>query len=178
MSSPSQLITSSTLALGRLRTGQAVVNTSIMDKLAPAIGETCDYEVQLNNCVINDFDGSVTQFAKPVKFVDCHFKNCAFVFAYFLQGLLIENCVFDHYLDFQAGGHNDIGYPILIKNNHFSGFVNFFDCWYKGEVFIYDNLFAKGTNINSRNQLITCEVVPIISGNQGPLNIEAEFETN
>ncbi|MDJ0364673.1 hypothetical protein QMK33_05870 [Hymenobacter sp. H14-R3] len=169
-------ILSATAALARLQEGLAVANATIMDKLAPAIGDNWGHPVQFERCVIEDFDGCLTQFTRPVTFTACHFTNCSFVFAYFLQGLVIENCTFDNDLDFQAGGHNSPGYPVVIENCHFLGFVNFFDCWYKGEVIIRDNLFSKGTNIDSKKQLITFDIAPIRLGNNGVLTVEAEEE--
>lgn len=162
-------------AISLLQQGLPVTNASVKGAIAPAVGEDWDQEISIENCILEKFDGSVTQFNKPVNFINCHVKDCAFIFAYFLQGLRIENCTFDSYLDFQAGGHNAVEYPVIIKNNQFDGFVNFFDCWYKGEVAVCDNVFSKGTNIDSKNQLITFDSIPILLGNHGPVAVEAEF---
>jgi len=132
-------------------------------------------EIVINNCIVENFDGSSTQFEIPIKLTNTHFIDCHFEFSYFSKGLLIENCVFEKYLDFQAGGHNQIGYPIAISNNTFLDFVNFFDCWYNGEVFVTNNNFSKGTNIESKNQYITFGKVPSIINNTGQTNIESEF---
>jgi hypothetical protein len=165
---------SAAAALARLRAGLAVTNATITDKLAPAIGDNWEYPVHFEHCIIEDFDGGLTQFTKPVTFTACHFTSCSFVFAYFLQGLAIENCTFDNDLDFQAGGHTSPGYPILIAQCRFLGFVNFFDCWYQGEVVIRANLFSKGTNIASKSQLITFASAPVMQGNTGRVTVEAE----
>ena len=132
-------------------------------------------EIIIDNCIIEYFGGGVTQFKKPIKFTNTHFKNCQFIFSHFPKGLIIKNCRFDKYLDFQAGGHNQIGYPIEIKNNIFLDFVNFCDCWYNGEIIISDNKFLKGTNIESQTQYLTFDVTPQIRNNTGQTNIEAEF---
>jgi hypothetical protein len=157
-----------------LTNGQPLTTSYVQGKLSLAVGENWGGEVIIDNCIIEDFEGSVTQFEQAVKLTTCHFKNCAFTFAYFLQGLVIERCTFDQYLDFQAGGHNQPGYQVLIQQNTFSGFVNHFDCWYKGQVSVCDNDFQQGTNIASQHQLITFEVPPILANNNGPLAIEAE----
>ncbi|MGY3055759.1 hypothetical protein ACVWYG_003985 [Pedobacter sp. UYEF25] len=113
-------------------------------------------------------------FEKKVTLRNCHFKNAVFNFSYFQKGLIIEDCIFDKYLDFEAGGHNEIGFPIIIKNNEFRNFVNFCDCWFTGEVIIVDNKFLKGTNIQSKDQYLTFDVLPIVENNVGLLNIESE----
>lgn len=131
-------------------------------------------EIIIQNCIVERFEGNCTTFEKLIKFINTHFKDCRFIFSFFLQGFTIEHCVFDKYLDFQAGGHNQIGNPINIKNNSFLGFVNFCDCWYKSEVYIENNNFHKGTNIQSNEQYITFDVPPVISGNIGQTDIESE----
>ena len=68
-----------------------------------------------------------------------------------------------------------MGHAIIIQNNIFSDFVNFFDCWYNGEVSVCNNKFKKGTNIESKKQLITFDIPPVILNNIGQTNIEAEF---
>ena len=157
-----------------LNEGLPLINANVEGNLKNIV-TSWDKEVIIDNCIIKNFVGTVTHFEKPVKFINTHFRDCQFIFSYFLQGLLIGNCTFDKYLDFQAGGHNKPGHSIIIQNNIFSEFVNFFDCWYNGEVLVRNNKFNKGTNIESKNQLITFDVPPVILDNIGQTNIEAEF---
>lgn len=131
--------------------------------------------ILIDNCIIDIFDGTVTEFQRPVVFRNTRFKDCKFLYSYFLEGLLIKNYTFDSYLDLQAGGHNKIGHPIIIENNTFIRFVSFLDCWYKGEVSICNNNFIKGTNIESKKQMITFGISPKIFNNTGGTNMEAEF---
>jgi len=142
--------------------------------------EAWDKEVVVENCVIEYFSGSVTLFEKPLRMVNCHFKKCQFVFTYFLDGLTIDNCTFDNYLDFQAGGHNKIGNPIAITNNVFKDFVNFFDCWYEDEVTITNNLFQRGTNLLGKphNIPVTFDKEPFVKDNYGQLDLDNEGLTN
>lgn len=166
-----------------LRDEQPLINHYIEGEVKIETNETWDREVVFENCWVEYFSGSVTQFEKPVRFINCHFKACQFVFTYFPGGLTIENCIFDDYLDFQAGGHNKTGNPVIIANNQFAGFVNFFDCWYESEVVIKDNNFQKGTNLLGRpfNIPVTFDVAPIIEDNQGQLDFNTEgkeIETN
>ena len=157
-----------------INVGLPLIDTYVNGKILIEGNRSWKKEVVIQNCIIDCFEGNVTTFEKPVKFINTHFKDCSFIFSFFLQGFTIENCVFDKYLDFQAGGHNEIGHPIIIKNNSFLDFVNFFDCWYKGEVYIENNNFQKGTNIQSLEQYVTFDVPPIISGNIGSTSIESE----
>ena len=110
--------------------------------------------------------------------VNCHFKKCQFVFTYFLGGLTIDNCTFDNYLDFQAGGHNKTRYPITITNNFFKDFLNFCDCWYEDEVTITNNCFQKGTNLLGKphNIPVTFDKEPFITDNSGKLDLNNEGE--
>lgn len=167
-------IISSQRATDLLKSGQQIIGAYIGGEIK-ILGESdWSTEILISDCIVEYFEGSVSTFSQPVKFINTHFKDCKFTFSFFLKGLIIENCTFDSYLDLQSGGHSQIRYPIIIKNNKFLGFVNFFDCWYKTDVFITGNTFFKGTNIESKTQLITFDVPPVISNNTGQTNIEAE----
>ena len=168
--------TTSEEAFQRLKDGQQLVSYNILGQLKLETTDTWDKEVVLKDCVVEYFSGSVTQFEKKVQFINCHFKKCQFVFTYFHGGLTIDNCRFDDYLDFQAGGHNKKSKPILITNNSFAGFVNFFDCWYENEVVVTNNNFVEGTNLLSSPSDIpvTFDIDPIIKNNQGTLDVDSE----
>ncbi len=127
-----------------LKDGRPLLDIYVDGELKIETNEIWDNEVAIKNCVIEHFSGSVTQFTKPVKLINCHFKKCQFTFTYFLGGLTIDNCIFDSYLDFQAGGHNKPGNPVIITNNDFADFVNFFDCWYENEVTSKNHTFLEG----------------------------------
>ncbi|NQX81964.1 MAG: hypothetical protein HRT66_08225 [Flavobacteriaceae bacterium] len=159
-----------------LKDGQPLSDAYVSGELKIETDESWDKEVVIENCVIEYFSGSATQFKKPVIFINCQFKKCQFVFTYFLGGLTIDNCIFDNYLDFQAGGHNKIGCPVNITNNNFKSFVNFFDCWYENEVTICGNKFEKGTNLFGKphNISVTFDKEPIVKDNTGRLDIDSE----
>ncbi|MGI4875508.1 MAG: hypothetical protein ACRYFX_30505 [Janthinobacterium lividum] len=138
--------------------------------------ETWDKEVLLENCIVENFSGSASQFTKAVRLVNCHFKSCQFVFTYFLGGLEITGCSFDNCLDFQAGGHNKAGQPVRITYSRFTGFVNFFDCWYESAVTIAHNDFQQGTNLLGKphNIPVTFDFKPTIRDNKGRLDFDNE----
>jgi hypothetical protein len=135
-----------------------------------------DKEIVIENCIVECLQISAIAFAKPMKFINCHFNECHFIFTCFLGGLFIDHCTFDHYVDFQSGGHNKDGNPVTITNNEFKGFVNFFDCWYESEVTISNNLFHKGTNLLGKLHDIgvTFDIAPTIKDNTGQLDINSE----
>lgn len=163
-------------AFDLLKAGKPVAKSYVGGELKIETNEHWHKEVIFENCIIEDFSGSVTQFEKSVRLANCHFKNCQFVFTYFLGGLTIDNCIFDNYLDFQAGGHNVGGEAVALANNDFKGFVNFFDCWYEGEVSICNNRFEKGTNLLGKPHSIsvTFDTIPLIKENVGQLNLNNE----
>ncbi|QIX63265.1 hypothetical protein FY528_13495 [Hymenobacter lutimineralis] len=159
-----------------LKDGLNLIDFYIDGEIKIETNDTWEKEVVFENCIIEYFSGSVTHFDKPVRLVNCHFKKCQFVFTYFLGGLIVDNCTFDNYLDFQAGGHNKIGNPLIITNNEFKGFVNFFDCWYENEVIISNNKFHNGTNLfgNPFNIPVTFDKKPIVKDNFGQLDLDNE----
>ncbi len=161
-----------------LKDGLPLMNIYVKGKLKIEVSDNWDKEVVFENCIVEKFSAIGQQFDKPVKLTNCHFKNCQFTFVYFLGGLTIDNCTFDNYLDFQAGGHNKAGNPVVISNNDFKYFVNFFDCWYENEVIISNNKFHKGTNLLGRvhNIPVTFDIEPIIKDNVGQLDLNNEGE--
>lgn len=163
-----------------LKEGLPLIDVSIEGELRIESSDSWDKEIIFENCIIDFFSGTNTQFEKPVKFINCHFKNCHFTYTYFFGGLTIKSCVFDNYLDFQAGGHNKIGNSIILEDNNFNGFVNFFDCWYESEVIITNNQFHNGTNLLGQPHQIpvTFDKEPIIKNNLGQLNLDNEGEKN
>ena len=163
-----------------LEEGKPLKDVYIQGELKIELSDSWDKEVLFENCILEYFSGSVTQFKKPVKLINCRFKRCQFVFTYFLGGLTIDNCTFDNYLDFQAGGHNKAGNSIIITNNNFVNFVNFFDCWYEGEVTILNNKFHSGTNLlgEPHDIPVTFDIDPIIKDNIGQLNADNEGVKN
>jgi hypothetical protein len=162
-------------ALGLLDAGQPIKDSYVDGKIEIVISGSWDMDVTIENCIVESFRGNVTQFEKTVRFTNTHFKNCEFLYSYFIGGLIIEHCTFDSYLDFQAGGHNKPTHEIIIRNSDFNEFVNFFDCWYQGPISIIENRFHKGTNIGSEKQLITFDFPPTIKNNVGQLDIESEM---
>ena len=167
-------------ALELLKEEQSLSDSYIGGHLSIVTMENWTKEVFIENCVLKYFAAVSVQFDKPVKLINCHFKECELFSSYFFGGLTIENCTFDSYLDFQSGGHNKTGCPVNIIDNEFKDFVNFFDCWYENDVRICNNKFNKGTNLlgNPNNLGATFEKEPIIQDNTGRLDFDHEGERN
>jgi hypothetical protein len=172
--SPKRII-SAEQATVLLRAGTPLENCCVIGVIEITGEDDWDKSILISHCFLEGLVSSVTHFPEIVVFSNTCFQKCEFVFSYFLRGLTIENCTFKSSLDLQGGGRNEAGYPIKIWNSTFLGFVNFFDCWYTGEVSISRNAFAKGTNIASQKQLITFDFPPELFDNTGRLDIEAEF---
>ncbi len=168
-------------AIDLLKGGQPLLNLYIDGEITIESNETWSKEIVIDNCIVDYFSGSMTQFDKPLKFTNAHFNKCQFVSTCFLSGLTIENCTFASHLDFQAGGHNKTGKPVSLINNDFADFVNFFDCWYESEVTIINNRFQKGTNLLGKPHKIpvTFNILPIVNNNFGRLDFDDEgYKTN
>ncbi|MBD1364190.1 hypothetical protein IDJ77_10250 [Mucilaginibacter sp. ZT4R22] len=159
-------------AMDLIDSGLPLIDVYVSGELKLPGSDDWDKTVVFENCIIERFEAIMVQFSRPVKFINTHFKDCQFIFSYFLQGLNIQNCSFDKALDFSSGGHNKPGYPISVMNNHFTDFVNFFDCQYEAEVEVIGNDFVKGTNIGCKNQLLSFVVAPQIMNNTGKIDLE------
>ena len=167
---------SSETALDLLRNGQPIVDAHVEGDLVIETIDNWEKEVVMENSIVEHFRGNMTRFDQHVKLVNCHFLQCEFMFTYFFGGFSIENCQFDQYLDFQAGGHNKIGNMVIINDNDFQDFVNFFDCWFEEEVIVSGNRFCKGTNLLGapKGIPVTFEKIPMIKNNQGRLDFDNE----
>lgn len=161
-----------------IKEGLPLVDFYIEGGIDLATSFNWEQEVIIENCIVENFVAVGTEFKKTVRLVNSYFKNCNFYASYFTKGLIIDNCTFDNYLEFQAGGHNKTGNPVIITNNNFKDFVNFFDCWYESEVTISKNKFHKGTNVLGKpnNISVTFDVEPTIFDNFGQINLDHEGE--
>jgi hypothetical protein len=156
-----------------LYNGSPLINFSINGVLEIDAGSEWKNEVFIENCIVDNLKCLMVYFQKKVTIKNSYLRDASFNFSFFLGGLIIENCIFDNYLDFEAGGHNDSG-SIIIRDNQFKGFVNFFDCWFTGEVYVKNNVFEKGTNISSNDQLVSFDIPIQLALNTGDLLIESE----
>ncbi|MDP4216253.1 MAG: hypothetical protein Q8927_08625 [Bacteroidota bacterium] len=134
-----------------------------------------NHRLFIEQCTIENLIGLSVEFKHSVTLVASSIRKCSFNYAYFFDGLTIDNCSFNSYVDFEAGGHNNR--PILIKNSTFSEFVNFFDCWFHGEVIVVNNHFPKGTNLmGNLTDMGGVEFVvpPVIENNTGSIDLDGD----
>jgi hypothetical protein len=76
-------------ALGLLDAGQPIKDSYVDGKIEIVISGSWDMDVTIENCIVESFRGNVTQFEKTVRFTNTHFKNCEFLYSYFIGGLII-----------------------------------------------------------------------------------------
>ncbi|SHE65507.1 hypothetical protein [Pedobacter caeni] len=160
-----------------ISSGIPLRNVFITGTLNIENGSEWDKEMIIENCIIENLVCISIQFNKQVTIKNTHIKAASFDFCYFIGGLIIDSCQFDEYLDFNAGGHNSKGNFIIINGNHFRGFVNFFDCWFNGEISVNNNLFESGTNILSKTLWVSFDVPIVAQNNIGDLSIESECKS-
>ena len=176
ISFPEQLtLLPATDALQKILAGEVIRNCHITGKLDLLAGSDDNtyfvLPIQLENCWVEELYGPVLSYKRPLKLLNSYVQKCDFAFAYFLEGLVVEDCVFADYLDFQAGGHNKTGYPVQLLRNTFEGFVNFFDCWYEDFVHVEGNKFTMGTNLLGalKHGQVKFDVSSLIQNNIGDL---------
>lgn len=105
-----------------------------------------DYKTfHLINCIINTID-LIGVFELNVHLIieNCIITNFKIHSCWFVNGLLLKNCIIRNYVDYQMGGHNV--HIIVIEGNVFLGFFNFFDCQFENRIELKNNVFIKGTN--------------------------------
>lgn len=162
-------------ALERINTNQELKNCYVYGRLDLGYERQLLSPLIILNSYFEDLYCPSVEFFSEVRFKDSCFLNATFLYSYFIQGLIIDNCKFHSYIDFQAGGHNLK--PILIENSIFDDFVNFFDCWFKSDLAIKNNTFKKGTNLlgnRGEHFEVKFEIEPIVQDNKGAVDLDGE----
>jgi len=134
-------------------------------------------ELHIANSFIDSLRFDAIQFHEVVTIKNCVLAKASFAYAYFHKGLHIENSVFMGYIDWQAGGHNDKG-GIIITSSVFTGFNNFFDCWFQSELKFTDCIFIKGTNLLGnvkQNGKVSFDIPPVVENVIGDIRKDGEF---
>lgn len=102
-------------------------------------------EICITDCVINVLNFNFCNLKNLVTIKNCIINTFQINSCWFENGLKFTNNVVKNDIDYQMGGHNkDI---IIITNNIFCGFFDFFDCHFENEIRIERNVFVKGSNI-------------------------------
>ena len=100
----------------------------------------------LVNCIIDTID-FIGAFELKVQLIieNCIINNLQIHSCWFVNGLVLKNCIVKNNVDYQMGGHNKK--PIVLDGNVFIKFLNFFDCQFKNVIEMKNNVFIKGTNL-------------------------------
>lgn len=76
---------------------------------------------------------------------NCIIKNLNIHSCWFINGLILKDCIITNYIDYQMGGHNME--KIILEGNLFKEFFNFFDCHFDEILEVKNNVFLKGSNL-------------------------------
>jgi TonB family protein len=178
MSAMPKLNISSEKAFNLINSGERLNNMFISGKLdfSEFYADSFDKDFEADNCTFEYLRATCAQFSKSVKLTNCELKKCEFNMTWFFGGLIIDNCIFENYLSFESGGHNQNDKVVSITNSTFKKFVNFIDNWYNSYVVIANNNFEGGTNLLGKPNgiAITFDVNPRIENNNGQLDINDE----
>jgi hypothetical protein len=63
-----------------------------------------DGELLMENCIVDYMVATSMEFMAIVRLINCRFQKCSFIYTYFPEGLTIDRCIFETYLDFGIGG--------------------------------------------------------------------------
>lgn len=174
----SKNIISSEYAIEIIFQGQELANYHIEGVIdLYKIVEGINSELVIRDCFVENLVSHSIEFIHGLRLVGSHFDRCSFNYAYFIGGLTIDNCFFDTYLDFEAGGHNQKNCAFKLKQSSFNGFVNFFDCWFQSTVEVVDNEFKKGTNLLGNKDKpfrVQFDLPPLIEHNRGQMDLDGE----
>jgi len=130
--------------------------------------------ITIRNVQLDSICAPACQFHEVVLLDNVRVTGAANFWAgYFLAGLQASYSYFGAEVDFQCGGHNK-GHDVDFKQCEFSGFVNFFDCWYEGPVSVHECTFSAGSNLLGnigKPFQVRFDVPPGLEGNIGRLDL-------
>lgn len=125
----------------------------------------------LERCVIHVLNLSTIEFHGKVTIRNCVIDKLNLHCTWFAAGLEFTGNVVISDIDYQMGGHNND--VMVISENVFHGFFDFFDCHFEERLNVENNIFLKGTDLLTRenkgfDNYFNGGVV--LSGNIGQLN--------
>ncbi len=166
-------------ALRLISQGVAIENCIVQERIdITNLGLELMNDVIIKGCSIAEFYSPSVVFKGKLIFSSTKFNRCVFNYSYFTKGIRIERSRFEEYLDFESGGHNKFG-DIELIDNQFQGFVNFFDCWFHGNVIVKNNSFTSGTNLQGnkgRQFEVRFDQLLSVENNLGRMDINGEGE--
>ena len=126
----------------------------------------------LEHCVIHVLNLSTIEFHGKVTIRNCIMDKLNLHCTWFAAGLEFTGNVVMSDIDYQMGGHNHE--EMIISDNVFHGFFDFFDCHFEERLTVENNIFKKGTDLLKRenkgfDNYFGGELV--LSHNKGQMNI-------
>jgi hypothetical protein len=164
-------------ALQLITGGFPIENCIVTDKLdIRQLGNQVEPDIIMKDSVIDFLDSPSVEFKGRAIIENCSIVKSVFNYAYFVKGIALRKCIFESYVDFEAGGHNENG-GFVLEDNSFKGFVNFFDCWFMGAVIVKGNTFESGSNLlgnKGESYEPIFDGVTIIENNAGRMDCDGE----
>ena len=130
----------------------------------------------LERCVIHALDLSTIEFHGKVTISNCVIDKLNLHCTWFAAGLEFTGNVVMSDIDYQMGGHNHD--EMIISDNNFHGFFDFFDCHFEKQLTVENNIFMKGSDLVLRENKGFDNLFEgglILSGNIGKLNVWPEL---
>ena len=130
----------------------------------------------LEHCVIGVLDLSTIEFHDKVTIRNCIIDKLDLHCTWFAAGLEFTGNIIMSDIDYQMGGHNNE--EMIISDNIFHGFFDFFDCHFENKLTVENNIFMKGTDLILRENKGFDNYFHggvILSGNIGKLNVWPDF---
>ena len=126
----------------------------------------------LEHCVIHVLNLSTIEFHGKVTIRNCIIDKLNLHCTWFAAGLDFTGNVVMSDIDYQMGGHNND--VMVISENVFHGFFDFFDCHFEERLNVENNIFMKETDLLKKENKGFDNYFNggvFLSGNIGQLNI-------
>ena len=101
--------------------------------------------MSLEHCVIHVLDLSTIEFHGKVTIRNCIIDKLNLHCTWFAEGLEFMGNIVMSDIDYQMGGHNND--VMVISDNIFHGFFDFFDCHFENKLNVENNVFMKETDL-------------------------------
>lgn len=156
-----------------------ILKNQIVDKVGfrKIFSESKVDTIIFDKCILDNVSFEILEQGKKIVIMNSIINHLDIHGTWFFNGFELLNSNIIQYVDYQMGGHNLMSEKIIIKNNVFSEFFNFFDCIFYGPVIIENNIFLKGTNILGNLQaswVNKFDIAPIVLNNIGKIDYDGE----
>jgi hypothetical protein len=122
-----------------------MVNKTLIEKKIINVDSLIINNYCIFNQILNRLELGFNIYLSEVIIENCLIEKIQIHSAWFRKGLIFRNNIVKYDIDYQMGGHNCD--PIIMENNIFMGFSNFFDCHFEEKIIVRNNIFQKGANL-------------------------------